>query len=92
MRLNGTGTRGLRSRVTDTSGGTSIEAAAVATTAASERRFRGLRRYNLVAAGFHALQAVAVVLLSNGFTLPVTPGNPVPFENSVSATRPAHTR
>jgi hypothetical protein len=34
--------------------------------------FRGLRRYNLVAAAVHAVQAVAVVVLSNGFTLPVT--------------------
>src|SRR5512142_3213858 len=36
------------------------------------RPFRSLRRYNLIAAAFHAAQAVAVVLLSNGFALPVT--------------------
>jgi hypothetical protein len=53
------------SRVTETPDGTSREAA-------SDRQFRGLRRYNLVAAGFHALQAVAVLALSNSFTLPVT--------------------
>ena len=34
--------------------------------------FRSLRRYNVVAAVAHAAQAVAVVLLSNDFTLPVT--------------------
>jgi hypothetical protein len=31
-----------------------------------------LRRYNLVAALFHAAQAALIVVLSNGFTLPVT--------------------
>jgi hypothetical protein len=34
----------------------------------------GLRRYNLAAGVVHAAQAVAVVLLTNGFTLPVTAG------------------
>jgi hypothetical protein len=34
--------------------------------------FRGLRRYNLIAAAAHVLQSVAVVLLANDFTLPVT--------------------
>jgi len=34
--------------------------------------FRGLRRYNLIAAALHAAQAIAVLLLANGFTLPVT--------------------
>jgi len=57
------------SGVTETPNGTSIEAT---TTATGERRFRGLRHYNLVAAAVHALQAIAVLALSNGFTLPVT--------------------
>lgn len=57
------------SGVTETTGDPSIEAA---TAPISDRQFRGLRRYNLVAAGFHAVQAVAVIALSNGFTLPVT--------------------
>lgn len=35
-------------------------------------RFRSLRRYNVVAAVAHALQAVAVAALSNDFALPVT--------------------
>lgn len=35
-------------------------------------RFRSLRRYNVIAAVFHAVQATAVVVLSNDFTLPVT--------------------
>jgi hypothetical protein len=52
-----------------TPNGTSIEAT---TTAISDQQFRGLRRYNLVAAGFHALQAIAVLALSNDFALPVT--------------------
>jgi len=34
--------------------------------------FRGLRRYNLVAAALHVAQAIAVVVLANAFTLPVT--------------------
>ncbi len=48
------------------------------------RRFGSLRRYNLVAAAFHAAQAALVVSLANGFTLPVTgtylagPPGPVP--------------
>jgi hypothetical protein len=37
-----------------------------------EQRLRRLRRYNLVAAALHTVQAIAVVLLANGFTLPVT--------------------
>jgi heliorhodopsin len=39
--------------------------------AATDARFRGLRRYNLVAAAVHAAQAIAVLLLANGFALPV---------------------
>ncbi len=35
-------------------------------------RFGSLRRYNLVAAAFHAAQAALVLFLSNEFTLPVT--------------------
>lgn len=35
-------------------------------------RFRSLRRYNVLAAVAHALQATAVVALSNDFALPVT--------------------
>jgi len=34
--------------------------------------FDGIRRYNVVAAAVHGLQAVLIVYLSNGFTLPVT--------------------
>ena len=36
------------------------------------RRYTGLRRYNVVAAVVHAIQAVVVVILSNDFSLPVT--------------------
>lgn len=46
-------------------------------------RFAALRRYNLVAAVFHAAQAVAVLVLANDFAIPVTgtylvgpPGSP----------------
>ncbi len=35
-------------------------------------RFAGLRRYNLVAAVIHALQAALVLVLANDFALPVT--------------------
>jgi hypothetical protein len=41
-------------------------------TVAQESRYTSLRRYNLIAAAFHAVQAVLVVWLSNDFTLPVT--------------------
>jgi len=37
-----------------------------------DSRYASLRRYNLVAAAFHAVQAALVVALSNDFTLPVT--------------------
>lgn len=51
-------------------------------------RYAGLRRYNLVAGALHAVQAALVLILANGFTLPVTatylagppgtvPGDPV---------------
>jgi hypothetical protein len=50
-------------------------------------RFTSLRRYNLIAAAFHALQAGAVIALANDFSLPVTasymtgpPGSDVPAE------------
>lgn len=58
-------------------------------------KFASLRRYNLVAAAFHAVQAGAVVALANGFSLPVNgtylagppgtpPGEPVTiFETPV---------
>ena len=39
---------------------------------AQSDRYRGLRRYNLIAAAFHAVQAGLVVALANDFTLPVT--------------------
>lgn len=38
----------------------------------SQPTFEGLRRYNLIAAAAHALQAVLVLTLANDFTLPVT--------------------
>jgi hypothetical protein len=41
-------------------------------TGETPRVFRGLRRYNLIAAALHAAQAVAVLILANGFSLPVT--------------------
>ena len=31
----------------------------------------GLRRYNLIAGTFHAVQAIAILALSNGFSLPI---------------------
>ncbi|MFH1330903.1 MAG: heliorhodopsin HeR [Actinomycetota bacterium] len=37
-----------------------------------ERRLLRLRRYNIVMGAFHAAQGVAVLLLANGFALPVT--------------------
>ena len=48
----------------------------------SPDRAKGLRRYNLIAGTFHALQAIAIIALSNGFKLPIhinyLQGPPVP--------------
>lgn len=38
----------------------------------TDQSIAGLRRYNLVAAALHAVQAFVVLALANGFTLPVT--------------------
>jgi hypothetical protein len=53
------------------------------TSALDPARFAGLRWYNLGAAAFHAVQAVAVLALANDFAIPVTgtylvgpPGSP----------------
>lgn len=51
---------------------TTVTAPYDATSTTSEDRFRNLRRYNLLAAAVHAAQAIAVLILSNGFALPVT--------------------
>lgn len=66
------------------------------TLTADEDRFRSLRRYNLVAAVVHAAQAIAVLVLSNGFTLPVTasylqgpPGTPPTARVTLFETRTA---
>lgn len=37
-----------------------------------DRRFTGLRRYNVIAAVLHAVQAAAIALLATSFSLPVT--------------------
>jgi hypothetical protein len=48
----------------------------------SSDRARSLKRYNLIAGAFHAIQAIAIIALSNGFSLPVhinyLQGPPVP--------------
>ena len=41
-------------------------------TVTDDTRYAKLRRFNIVAAVVHAAQAVAVVLLANDFTLPMT--------------------
>ena len=51
---------------------TAVAGSTDGTTGATSGVFRGLRRYNLIAAALHAAQAVAVLLLANGFSLPVT--------------------
>lgn len=52
-------------------------------TEVASAKFASLRRYNVIAAVIHAAQAVAVVVLANGFSIPVTgtyligpPGSP----------------
>jgi hypothetical protein len=37
----------------------------------SIERANGLRRYNIIAGAFHALQAIAILVLSNNFALPI---------------------
>jgi len=48
----------------------------------SAEKERGLKRYNLIAGIFHAVQAIAILVLANGFKLPVhinyLAGPPVP--------------
>ena len=48
----------------------------------------GLRKFNLVMAGLHAVQGVAVLLLSTAFTLPVT-GNYLAFQVTTKHLEPA---
>jgi len=45
---------------------------AISTEPAVARRLRRLRWYNVVMGAFHALQGVVILLLANGFALPVT--------------------
>lgn len=66
------------------------------TSTASGDRFSSLRRYNLIAAAVHAVQAIAVLLLSNDFTLPVAasylqgpPGTPPTARVTLFETRTA---
>lgn len=48
----------------------------------SADRARGLKRYNQIAGLFHAVQAVAILALANGFSLPIhvtyLQGPPIP--------------
>jgi hypothetical protein len=48
----------------------------------STEKQRGLKRYNLIAGTFHAIQAIAILALSNGFSLPIhvnfLQGPPIP--------------
>ncbi len=49
----------------------------------SSEKARGLKRYNQIAGLFHALQAIAILVLANGFSLPVhvsyLQGPPIPW-------------
>jgi len=48
----------------------------------SSEKQNGLRRYNRIAGAFHAIQAIAILALSNGFSLPIhvnfLQGPPIP--------------
>ena len=48
----------------------------------SAEKQQGLRRYNLIAGAFHAIQAIAIIALSTDFKLPVhinyLQGPPIP--------------
>lgn len=48
---------------------------------------RSLRKLNLIAAGLHLLQGIAVLLLSKNFTLPVT-GNYLKFDTASQSLKP----
>jgi len=56
----------------DTTTITGTASAASATTPELERRLGGLRRWNLIVGLILAVQAAAIALLTNGFSLPVT--------------------
>jgi hypothetical protein len=48
----------------------------------STEKAKGLRRYNIIAGVFHSIQAIAIIALSNGFSLPIhinyLQGPPIP--------------
>jgi len=52
--------------------GSSRDVGLAAAAQVDERRFAALRRYNVIAAVVHALQAVLVLVLASDFSLPVT--------------------
>lgn len=52
--------------------GTAYPAGMATDISGTDTTYTRLRRYNLVAAAFHAVQAVVVLALANDFTLPVT--------------------
>lgn len=53
--------------------------------------FKGLRKFNLIMAGLHALQGLAILAISNGFTIPVTNGY-LRFNESSQQLEPATTQ
>ena len=55
-----------------------------------EVKFRNLKRFNLIMGCFHLIQALAMLVLANDFSLPVTYTEPVynPVTDSISPGTP----
>lgn len=52
--------------------------------------YRSLRKFNLIMAGLHAVQGLAILLISKGFAVPVT-GSYLAFDKSTRHLEPART-
>ena len=57
---------------------------------AVEKQLIGLRKFNFVMAVFHGLQAIAIIVLSKSFSLPIS-GNYLSFNEQTKALEPAVT-
>lgn len=53
-----------------------------------EKQLAGLKKFNLVMAGFHGVQAIAIIALSKSFSLPIS-GNYLSFNEQSKSLEPA---
>ena len=55
-----------------------------------EKQLTGLRKFKFIMAAFHGLQAIAIIVLSKSFNLPIS-GNYLSFNERTKALEPAVT-